>query len=421
MKLEHAIMGEPGKQKVEVASEMLKQFYYIERELMRTIGGYLVNISNWELKCLLPRHMWQDSLRADNLRRRVLEMRFPRKDVDQHHRLALQKLLQSLIRCSGDIAFLEGVYLVVKKELCLAYAEYLQTVDPLDDAPTLEFMQHFIPQIATQLDEIGHFIKTHDLKQAGKSVWQTALEHYIRGMGGFLSLENPEKLPDLFDKPSYQPPKIPKRDPKFVPAQYMVHPQVPEDFIAKQVWYATIHSNEMWACEITGLVLWEWDDMPWEFYMDCSRWSYDEARHTNMGCQRLKAWGLEPGIDTPLFPETFVAFAERDSLSILALLHALELTSVGGKSVWRDTFESNGDSASSQDTDFDWADESIHLLYGHKWVLHRLQGDMDALEDLKEDTLDYYNEWKGAAYPKVNYEPFAGRTLQKIKEIEARR
>jgi hypothetical protein len=118
-----AVMGKPGKCSVDEGSFFLKRLYLTERELMRTLGGYLISTVNWDMKTQLPRHIWQDSLRADGLRSRILEMRYPRRDVDQGHDELLQAFLSHLIRCGNDPELLEGVYFVVKKSLCEAYEQ----------------------------------------------------------------------------------------------------------------------------------------------------------------------------------------------------------------------------------------------------------------------------------------------------------
>ena len=41
------------------------------------------------------------------------------------------------------------------------------------------------------------------------------------------------------------------------------------------------------------------DKLDWEFILDAARWTYDEARHTQMGYARLTGWGFEPE-DLPL-------------------------------------------------------------------------------------------------------------------------
>ncbi|WP_162463035.1 DUF455 family protein [Paenibacillus psychroresistens] len=413
-------MSAPGNQNVENSSLKLKRLYYLEREMMRFMGGFLPEVATWSLKLLLPRHMWEDSLRAGQLRTRILEMRYPRKDVDKDHSPALQKLIQAISRCSNEREFIEGIYFAAKRNLCLAYEEYTAAIDPLDDAPTLEFIARFAPQIRDQiLDMEQYYVQTYgELSQATN--WQGIIQAYIDEIGGvFGSFESDNPIMEvLLNKPAYVIPEIPKRDPAFEQGVYMVYPQIPEKFVEKQVWFATIHANEMWAAEIAAQVLWEWDDMPWDFYMDCARWSYDETRHTAMGIRRLTSWGFTPGIDFPMVPEPFKALQGKSSLDKLALLHALELSAVGSKLDWIHIFETGGDSSTSQDIDFDWADESIHLLYGHKWVLHRLGGDLDLLEELKENALSYYEAWKSKVYPTWDYEPFKSRLSNRIQEIE---
>jgi len=194
---------------------------------------------------------------------------------------------------------------------------------------------------------------------------------------------------------------------------------MPEKFIERQVWQGINHVNEIWASEIPALVLWTWNDMPWEFYLDCARWAYDESRHSMMGEQRLKAWGFEAGVDYPVVADHYISVSGKGELAVLALLHAFETTGPAWKSGLKAEFESVGDTASSQDFDYDWADESIHLMYGHKWVLHRLNGDLETLEDYKTEVRESWDRWLEQKHLEWDYEPFKSRIEQKIAEIEA--
>ncbi|HET9223736.1 MAG TPA: hypothetical protein VFO07_14590, partial [Roseiflexaceae bacterium] len=67
---------------VEASAELLQRLYLVERETMRALGGWHMAVANWELKTTTPRHWWQDSLHANAMRERVLELRYPRRDVD---------------------------------------------------------------------------------------------------------------------------------------------------------------------------------------------------------------------------------------------------------------------------------------------------------------------------------------------------
>jgi uncharacterized ferritin-like protein (DUF455 family) len=192
----------------------------------------------------------------------------------------------------------------------------------------------------------------------------------------------------------------------------------PDSFIERQIWQGINHVNEIWAAEIPALVLWKWADMPWDFYLDCARWAYDESRHSMMGERRLTAWGLQIGIDYPVVADHYISVSERGELAVLALLHAFETGGPGWKAGLKEQFETAGDTASSQDFDYDWADESIHLAYGHKWVLHRLGGDMDAFEEMKEDMMEAWQVWIEQKHSEWDYEPFGSRIRQSIKAVE---
>ncbi|WP_135554811.1 DUF455 family protein [Paenibacillus cymbidii] len=433
-------MGIPGKRSVEEASYLLKRLYLVERETMRTLGGYLVNVADWNLKTQLPRHIWQDAQRADALRTRILELRYPKRDVDQEHDEDLLAVLNLLIRCKGDAELLEGIYFVVKRALAHAYSIYLETADLLDDAPTVSLIRRFIPEIKEQIHdavELKAQLETRQRRDAGhaqttdEGEWRYFLMDSLRRIGGVLGsnkdrVKSPgaasnvsiEADPLLAVRPPYEPPLVPVRDPRFAEARYHYPIRPVSKFIERQVYAAINHVNEIWAAEIPALVMWRWNDMPWDFYLDCARWAYDESRHCLMGVRRLQAWGFEIGIDYPVIADHYLAVSGQGELAVLALLHAFEVNGPYWKSQMKTEFENQGDTSSSQDFDYDWADESIHLAYGHKWVLHRLKGDMDALEDLKEQVMDDWNKWVAQARAVWDYEPFLSRIDARIAAIE---
>jgi hypothetical protein len=419
------LMGEPGKRQVEEASTALKRLFWVEKETMRALAGYLISVSNWSLKKILPLHIWQDALRADQLRTRVLELRYPRRDVDQGHDPRLTAFLANLIRVRNDSELVAGIYLAVKNELIRAYEAYLRDADPLDDAPTVVFMRGYPDQIRKQIEEIKEL--TGDLPDWGREGvrrWQEETERRLAALGGVLDANGQVPaapntgMADFEDRPEYVPPLVPVRDPRFTAASYHMPPRDPEKFIERQVWQGINHVNEIWASEITGLVMWKWNDMPWEFYAECARWCYDESRHCMMGEQRLAAWGFQAGVDYPVYADHYESQSKHGELAVFALLHRFEMNGPGWKSGLKADFEREGDTSSSQDFDYDWADESIHLLYGHKWTLYRLGGDIDKLEKLKVEVNERWFDWIDERRKEWDYEPFLSRLTKKISEIE---
>jgi uncharacterized ferritin-like protein (DUF455 family) len=429
MKMEKAIlMGKPALRSVEESSNDLKRLYLLEREVMRTLGGFLVSVNNWNLKKQLPAHIWRDSLRANGLRTRILEMRYPRRDVDKNHDDQLLGFLALLIRSHSDAELLQGVYYVSKKAVLEAYREYKKLADPLDDAPTVMLINDYIPELERQMEDVAVWLQQLPSEELQASEpWRLALAQYLHLNGGALGAEKPttESKPFMptIVRSEYMAPIVPGRDPSFTDAKYHLPPQFKQadyapKFIERQVWQGINHVNEIWAAEITGLVLWKWNDMPWEFYLDCARWCFDESRHCRMGDERLSAWGFQAGVDYPVYSDHYVSSIEYGELATLALLHRFETTGPNWKSGLMREFEQVGDTSSSQDFDYDWADESIHLTYGHKWALHRLGGDLDALEKLKEEMYGMWHDWLAERHKQWDYQPFLARIEAKIKQIE---
>jgi len=420
------VMGAPGRKPVEDASAVLKRLYYTEREVMRTLAGYLVSVSDWELKKKLPYHIWQDSLRADALRTRVLEMRYPRRDVDQEHDPLLQTYLGGLVRCGNDAELIVGAYFVTKQALLEAYETYMADADPLDDAPTFEFMRRYPDELRRQLETIrAIYDRLPEIADGEDHGRRRELERYLQAIGGLDGRgggrEAEPELPASLRRPAYTPPLVPKRDPRFTPAEYHMPPVEWESFLEHQIWAGINHVNEIWASEVPGLVMWAWDDMPWEFYLESARWCFDESRHCMMGEERLSAWGFEAGVDYPVFADHYVSVSAKGELALLGLLHYFETGGPAWKSGMKKKFEELGDTSSSQDFDYDWADESIHLQYGYKWCLHRLNGDIDALEDLKEEVGGAWDSWIREARKKWDYEPFMSRIRAKMAALGEKR
>jgi hypothetical protein len=428
------VMGKPGRRSVEDASRLLKRFYQIERACLRTIGGFLVNVGDWEMKKRLPQIIWQDSLRAGALRARVLEMRYPKRDVDQGFDSGLSSFLALLIRCKDDAELIAGVFLVVKRKLLASYQSYLEAADPTEDAPTVAFMSGFASQLRGQLDEAEAWMEALPGASASEN-WSRGLEAMLAAIGGLEGADGSSVLTESAAeaiaaaglgenaspaiRPAYEPPLRPRRPDHFGEALYHMPPVEPAKFIERQLWQGINHVNEIWASEITGLVLWKWDDMPWEFYLDCSRWCYDEARHCQMGEERMKAWGFRAGIDYPVVGDHYAFASGQGELAVLALLHAFETGGPGLKAELKERFEALGDTGSAADFDYDWADESIHLHYGYKWVLHRMDGDADGMEEWREDLLDGWWAWVAERHAEWDYEPFISRLRGRIAEIEA--
>src|SRR5207249_4120362 len=81
---------------------------------------------------------------------RILELRYPRRDVDNRHDRQLVEFLAELTRAQTDAEFAIGIYGVVKPALVAAYQAYCAAGDALADAPSVHHITHIL------LDEQAH-------------------------------------------------------------------------------------------------------------------------------------------------------------------------------------------------------------------------------------------------------------------------
>src|ERR1041384_1334527 len=136
---------------VDQASHYLKRCYVAERELMRTLAAWFVDTSQWDFKRQLANDMWQTSRHADMLRTRILELRYPRRDVDKKYDADVLAWTAEFAKGSNTEEFVAGVYGAVLPEMVRAYSDYLDQTDYLDDAPTVYILRHIINDKQTQI------------------------------------------------------------------------------------------------------------------------------------------------------------------------------------------------------------------------------------------------------------------------------
>ncbi|CAN5547596.1 hypothetical protein BH09CHL1_BH09CHL1_07770 [soil metagenome] len=391
---------EQGQRSVEDSANLLKRLYLTEREIMRTLGAWHISIANWELKLATPRDWWHDSLHADALRNRVLELRYPRRDVDSDHDPELVHFLGELAKARTDAEHARGIYEVARPALVRAYRAYESNGDRLNDAPSFYHLNHNVVEEEVQIAEMAPIIAAlSEQERLDAQPWVDYLEALLGSIGGLLGdlprTAAPSDHPEA-NRPAYVIPDRCVRDPRFLPAVVESPTRPAKTERERQVWLAIDHANEVWAVEVPGAFMWHFSDMPWQFYLDVARWGYDELRHALMGMRRLEAWGFEMGIDYPMVGDPYHAIIEKggDLRDVLALLYYFERQAPAYKQQEKKHYDASGDTATAQDVDFDWADEAIHLRYGYTWLNQMLGANARTeLEPLVQRAGDMWETW----------------------------
>jgi uncharacterized ferritin-like protein (DUF455 family) len=360
-------------QDVEQASALQRRLYRTIRETMRAMAGRISGVASWEAKKMLGRHIWLDAQHADALRNRVLELRYPRVDVDLAVDKALMAVLSRLPSTMSDAEFLGGVYRVIKPAVLASVRQYLQQSDPLADAPSHRALRFIADELDQELQDFEIFSREfnqHELQFI--QPWMDWLQAALVQAGGLLAEDSGKPLlarAGFSDCPPYEIAMLPKRDPRWLPAETQVPPRPPRTPQEQQVWVAIDHVNELWACEFPAALIWHYGDMPWPLYRDAARWAYDELRHAMMGERRLLAYGFELGVDVPMVPDHWVGVAARGGLeALLFVVHGLEQGGPKWKAQLKSELWAMGDPRSAQDCDYDWADEAGHIRYGQDWI-----------------------------------------------------
>lgn len=409
---------------VDESARLLKRLYLVEREVMRSLGAWHLAISNWELKIRVPRDFWQDSLHADALRSRVLELRYPKRDVDTGHDPALVAFLGELTKAQTDAEYALGIYGVVKPALIAAYRDYLAGGDALNDAPSFQQIKHILIDEEAQLEEIAPLLAALPrTERDAAQPWLDYLRNYLTAIGGLLDDGERRNIP-VSDRPAFAIPERAVRDPRFLPAMVESPGRRPQSPREEQVWVAIDHANEVWAAEAPGAMLWHFTAMPWQFYLDVARWGYDEMRHAQMGMRRLDAWGFEIGVDYPMVGDPYHAVLEKggDLLDVMALLYYFERMAPPIKQREKARYDELGDVATAQDTDYDWADEAIHLRFGYTWLTHILGSEAkERMEPLVQRAGEMWETWLAERWERGEdgYGPFMERIEAKIAAAEA--
>lgn len=397
----------PDHTRVDNASQILKRFYVAERTLMRTLAAWFVATSQWDLKRLLAEHMWQTAQHADALRTRVLELRYPRRDVDRKYDPDALAFCAEMAKADTPQEFIAGIYDVVIPGLVHDYQAYLMRTDHLDDAPTVYRLRHIVRDKQAQIEIMHQTLDAVLLGEAGSiQAWRDYLRAWLASIGGFDGLSASGPRPDdhaAAGRPAFEVPRQVRRDHRWRPALFHLPHENKYDEagrkawqriealdkrVAMQVWSAISHFNEIWAAEVPASVMWDLDSEPWDFYLDLARWTWDETRHSTMGWRVLASWGWDVPDLVPWGYALYNALGDVPARQRLALLYYYEegLLRAGTKQKEIKILESAGDAGSTQDMDYDWADEAIHVSFGYTWLKHLLGDDKAGRAELQRLT-----------------------------------
>ncbi len=396
-------------------AQLLKRFFFCERSLVVTAAAWIPAVAPLETKIGLARFIWQGAETAHALRDRVFELRFPNRILEEQgtdH--ALIDLFHSVKDSPSVPAFLLSIGKVLLPALRDAYQEYLEGSDTIADGPTHRFLAL---ALCEKVEQIAAFERWADSALSQDPEWREAALSWSRTVASRLSDVGgvgvgPAPTASAVWEPlpgakTYVIPDRPARDPRFWPCRFywpdVVDPSYPYgEGPPLQIRSAISHLNEVWAIETGGVILNSFADvLPWEWIHNSARWTYDEARHCQMGYQRLMSWGFKPA-EIPLGTYIYESASGQDPIYRLGMLYFFETKNIRHKPARAQLFHDYGDAVSEHDMDFDWADETIHAGYGRHWLKELLviRGqDPNAHEQVRERCEKLVSDYVTSATP----------------------
>jgi len=368
---------------VEETVTVLRRLARIEQRTMLVLAAHLSAVPEWEVKCGLALHLWQDAEHCGWLRERVPEMRKPPHYLDRPDDPALEAFFEELVRSRSTRELLTGVYRVLKPSLLEAIETHWRHANPLADHPTLRLLRFLVLEEREQV-EWGEAALAA-LGGADED-WARHLNAYLRAAGGAGGDgERAHNLPSARAVEPLELVRVPRRDERFTrlwdSRGRLPYDERPHDEINWRMLYVRL--TEMHAVELVALTLYEWPDATFDVHRDLARHLWDEARHSMFG----EAWFETHGIDWQTVPHD-LSFASYPNTEFTpheryALLYAAEHTAMrrDGKRAQAEAAAASGDALAALYLDFDWADEVLHVHLGRRVLLEHVYESTKELDE----------------------------------------
>jgi hypothetical protein len=138
-----------GRYDVEATARRVRNFRYAEEWLMMMLGGWVATIPELPVKTGLGKIIWDSAQMANELGKRLPELRCGRKAVDASEPAndGFAKFIQAITepeRPDLTIEKIAGAFDVLKPHLLEVYERTMRETDQICDAPTIDILDDMI-------------------------------------------------------------------------------------------------------------------------------------------------------------------------------------------------------------------------------------------------------------------------------------
>lgn len=361
-----------------------------ERHLIGTAGAWIARLRHAEAKYMAARHLWEWTTHVDHLRRRLGEMPGGKPDAALEPQLAA--VLEEALFADDEAPFATALYTVLLPALRDAYTTYRDRTNELPDRPTVHILDDVIDTLTVQIGEGSAFLqRAYPATAAGaggsSDAWARHIAALLEAADGLYGDADEAAVNALrrFAGREYRSPDVMHRT---LGSHYSYeHPiegylwshNLKGDPSVERAALAVWLYNELDAAEYISPILYEVKGMPWEFYYDVARHTWDEARHSEFGFRLMQALGLKTE-QFEVWVATYMSsiqMAPYERYAAVTCWYEPGSFQVKPDYLERLAREVGGEDLAVEMLRFDLADETLHVSFGHKWVekLMRHYGD----------------------------------------------
>ena len=291
---------------VRQTARLVARYHYVEAQLMRVMAGKLASLPEWEVKCMLGLHLWHDSLHANDLLTRLVDLRWPRK-APLNPGAASLALMALLDVAPSSPALLGGIYRVIKPALAAAYTAQIELAAPVADEPTCYFLHRALAEEQQHIQDGQQLLGTlADSDPGATAAWEQRFRDALAAIGGLTTPADVEReAANSFEGQAIKlAPSVAARDARFT-IELNGFSHAPDDPAGTARFMAHRDAdNEMHAAELLGRSLYEHPEMPWDYHVDMARQLWDEVRHAVLYQKYLETLGGRLG-DYPSVPGNY--------------------------------------------------------------------------------------------------------------------
>src|SRR5690606_40573563 len=183
---------------VDESVRRLLRLHWCEKRLADIAVAHLPATAEWEVKCALSLHQWQDGEHAAAIRKRISEMRSPPPRMDRPADAALDTFLEEVLRARDAVELVAGLGLV-HSALASAVRVYLAGSNPLVDHPTRRVLRFVLIEEDDALAWYDRALQALTESDAGAAAratsWRDHLAACLAAAGGVAGENEPVAAP----------------------------------------------------------------------------------------------------------------------------------------------------------------------------------------------------------------------------------